>query len=81
MMWAVVCREDSAHDVLIDLHGERMRNLLGNALIAKSGVTKLHLKDGRDDFLWRALGARLTPGSGGGEQAPILSIDQRLAES
>ena len=34
--WAVTFREDPAHDVLIDLHGERMRDLLGNALIAKS---------------------------------------------
>ena len=53
MIWAVVRREDPAHDVLINLHAECMRDLLGNALIAESGVTKLHLEDGRDDFLCR----------------------------
>ena len=81
MIWVVMRREDSTHDVLINLHGESMRDLLGNALIAKSGVTELNLKDGRNDFRCRVLGAGLAPGSRGREQAPILSIDQRLVES
>ena len=51
-----------------------MRDLLGNALIAESGVTELHLEDGRDDFLFRVLTTGLAPGSGGGEKAAIFSI-------
>ena len=68
-------------DILIDLHAECMRDLLGDVLMAESGVAQLHLDDGRDDFLCRTLRTGLASGSGGGEQAPILSIDQRLAES
>jgi len=56
-------------------------DLLSNALIAESGVTTLHLEDGRDDLLGRSLRAWLAPGSGGGEQAAIFSIDQRFVES
>jgi len=81
MIFAVVLREDPTHDILVDLHAECMGNLLSNALIAESGVTELHFEDGRDDFLCRALRAGLAPGSSGGEQAPIFSIDQRLVES
>ncbi len=81
MTWVVARREDSTHDVLIDLHGERMRDLFGNAWITKSRVTELHLKDGRDDILPLALGAGLAPGSRGREQAPMLSIDRRLVKS
>ena len=83
MIWAVMRREDSAHDVLVNLHGENMRDLLGNALIAESGITELHLDDGRDDLLCGALRAWLAPGSGsgGGEQVLILAIDQRFVES
>ena len=57
MIWAVLRREDSTHDVLINLNAECMRDLLGNALMAESGVTELHLEDGRDDFLRRTLRA------------------------
>ncbi len=40
-----------------------MRDLPGGALVAESGVTKLHFDDGRDDFLRRTLrpGLRLVP--------------------
>ena len=78
MIWEVLRREDSAHDVLVNLHAECMRDLLGDALIAKSVVTKLHLDDGRDDFLRRALRAGLALGSRGREEAAIFCIDQRL---
>ena len=64
-IFAVVLREDPAHDILVDLHAECMGNLLSNALIAESGVTELHFEDGRDDFLCRALRAWLAPGSDG----------------
>jgi len=81
MIWVVLRRENPAHDVLINLHGECMRNLFDNALIAESGVPKLHLEDGRDDLLGRTLRSGFALGSGGGEQAAIFPIDQRLVES
>jgi len=73
--------EDSTHHVLINLRGEYMRDPPGDALIAESGVTELHLDDGRDDLLGRAFRASFAPDPGEEEQAPILSIDQRLVES
>ena len=51
MFRAVMSCEDPTDDILIDLHGECMRDLLSDALITESGVAKLHLEDGRDDFL------------------------------
>ena len=81
MIWAVMSCKDPADDILIDLHVECIWDLLGNALIAESGVAMLRLEDGRADFLCRTLRAWLAPGSGRGEQAPILSIEQRLVES
>ena len=81
MIGAVVRREHPAHDVLINLQAECMRDLLGDALIAESVVTKLHLDDGRDDFLRRALQAGLALGSRGREEAAIFCINQRLVES
>ncbi len=38
---AVTLRQSPAHDALINLHAECMRDLCGNALIAESGVTTL----------------------------------------
>ena len=68
MCRAVKSCEDPADDIRIDLHAECMGYLLGNVLIAESGVTELHLEDGRDDFPSRSLRAWLAPNSGGREQ-------------
>ena len=81
MLSAVVLRENPAHDVLIDLHAECMRDLLGDALIAEPGVTRLEFDDSPDKVFGRALRAGLAPDSGGGEQAAIFPIDQRLVEA
>ncbi len=81
MIGAVMSCENPPDDILVDLHLEGVRDLFGNALIAESGVTTLHLEDGRDDLLRRVLGAWLASGSRGREQAAILSIDQRMVES
>ena len=81
MICAVVLRKDPTHDVLINLHVECMRDLLSDALIAESGVTQLHLNDGRDDFLRWTLRTGLASRACGREQAAIFSIDQRLVES
>ena len=62
MICSEVLREDPTHDILVDLHAECMRDLLGNTLIAESGVTELQFEDGRDDFLFRALRTGLAPG-------------------
>ena len=68
MFRAVMSCEDPTDDILIDLHTECMRDLLSDALITESGIAKLHLEDGRDDFLSRSLRAWLAPDSGGREQ-------------
>ena len=81
MICSEMLREDPTHDILVDLHAECMRDLLGNTLIAKSGVTELHFEDGRDDFLCRTLGTWLAPGSRRREQPAIFAIDQRLVDS
>ena len=81
MICSEMLREDPTHDILVDLHAECMRDLLGNTLIAESGVTKLHFEDGRDDFLCRTLGVWLAPGSRRREQPAIFAIDQRLVDS
>jgi hypothetical protein len=46
-----------------------MRDLLSDALIAESGVTKLHLDDGRDDFLRWTLRTGLASNACGREEA------------
>ena len=81
MICSEVLREDPTHDILVDLHAEGMRDLLGNTLIAESEFTKLHFEDDRDDFLCRTLGAWLAPGSRRREQPAIFAIDQRLVDS
>jgi|SRR5271166_4955864 len=55
-----------------------MRDLLGNALIAESGVTELHLEDGRDDFPRWTLRTGLASGSRGREQAAILCTPTQM---
>jgi hypothetical protein len=53
-----VLREHPAHDIFIDLDAEGVRDLLGNALIAESGVTKLHFDNRCDECRRGTLRAR-----------------------
>ncbi len=55
-----VLREHAAYDIFIDLDAEGVRDQLGNALIAESGVTKLNFDDRRDEFRRGTLGPGLS---------------------
>ena len=67
MFRTVVSCEDPADDILVDLQAECMCYLLGDALLAESGIAKLHLEDDSDDFLCETLRSQLAPGCRGGE--------------
>ena len=73
-------REHPAYDIFIDPDAEGVRDLLGNALIAASGVTKLHFDDRRDEFRRGTLRAGFGSSSRGKEPA-IFALDQRSVES
>ena len=49
-------REDAAHDILVDLDCEGMRNLLRDSHTAETRIAPLHLDDGRDEFRGRTFG-------------------------
>ena len=76
-----VLRGHAAHDIFIDLDAEGVGDLLGNALIAESGVTKLHFDDRRDEFRRGTLRTGFGSSSRGGKQPAIFALDQRSMES
>jgi hypothetical protein len=76
-----VLRQDPRYDVSINIDTERMCGLLGNSLIAESGIAVLQFDDRCDEFIRRTLRTGLARGAGGREQAAIFPIDQRLVES
>jgi len=76
MFRVLVSCEDPTGDILFDLRAESMRDSLGNALMAESGVTKVHLEVGRDYLLCRCLRTELAADSDRRKQAPKFSIDQ-----
>ena len=45
--------EDPTNDILVDLHAEGMRDLLGDSHAAETRIASLHLDDGRDEFCGR----------------------------
>ena len=53
---SVVSGEDAAHDILVDLDFEAMRDLLSDAHAAETRIAPLHLDDGRDEFRGRTFG-------------------------
>jgi hypothetical protein len=47
----------AAHDILVDLDAERVRNLMGDAQIPEGGVARLERNNGSDEVLSRTLRA------------------------
>ena len=76
---AVVLGENTPHQVLVDLDAERLGELLGDSGAAKARVARLHLDDGVDELLRRALGSGLAQ-TACREQPPVLSLLERLVE-
>lgn len=80
VIWPVVLREHAAHDILVNLDAEDMRNLLGNADTAEFRIAALHLDDCRNKFGGGTFRARLLSPGGGGKEQLVLAIDQGLVE-
>ena len=49
--WERVVRQNPAHDVLVNLLPEGVRNLLGNAVAAKARIEAFDLEDCGNQFL------------------------------
>jgi len=47
-------RQDSTHNILVNLDCERMRDLLGDLSAAKARVASFHFNDGGNQFLRRS---------------------------
>ena len=52
-------REHAAYDIFVDLDANGVRDLLGDAQAAESGVAAFHLHDCRDEFRGGPFGAGL----------------------
>ena len=52
----VVLREHTAHDFVVDLDAERMKDLLGDAQIAELGITRFQFNKRRDELCGRTFG-------------------------
>ena len=50
-------REHTAHDILVDLDAERMRDLLGDSHAAETRIAALYLEDRCDECRRRTFGA------------------------
>src|SRR5215468_3524440 len=74
-LWPVMFSKNSPHHVLVDVHAEGQRNLLGNSRTTPGRVTSFHFNDGIDQFLGRPL--RTGPTSAlGRKQHVVLSFGQ-----
>src|SRR6516165_9462812 len=74
-LWPVMFSKNPPHDVLVDVHAEGQRNLLGNSRTTPAWVTSFHFHDGIDQFFGRSL--RTRPISAlGRKQHAILSFRQ-----
>ena len=52
-------REHTAHDILVDVDAERMRDLLGDAQVAELRIARFQLDNRRDEFCGGAFRAGL----------------------
>src|SRR5262245_33993827 len=71
--------ENPAHHVLVDIHAEGQRNLLGNSRTTPGRVSAFHFHDGVDQFLGRPLRTRPTSALGR-KQRVVLSFHQYVME-
>jgi hypothetical protein len=71
--------QDTANNILVDLDGERQRDLLGNSGTAPVGITPFHFNDGVNEFFVRSLRAG-PPAARGRKQHAVLSFHQHVVE-
>jgi hypothetical protein len=71
--------QDTANDILVDLHSEGQRNLLCDSRAPPAGIASFHFHDGVDQFLFGSLRTGLVPTSGG-KQHTVLSFGQHVVE-
>src|SRR5215470_17122725 len=71
--------KNPAYHVLVDIHAEGQRNLLGNSRTTPGRVTAFHFNDGIDQFLGRPLWTRPTSALGR-KQHVVLSFRQYVME-
>jgi hypothetical protein len=71
--------QDTANNILVDLDGERQRDLLGNSGTAPVGITPFHFNDGVNEFFVRSLRAG-PPTARGRKQHAVLSFHQHVVE-
>ena len=76
----VVFREHAAHDILVEIHAERMRDRLRDAHTAELGIAALHFDDRRDEFWSGAFGTGFSATEGGGKEGALFPINQCLVE-
>ena len=74
-------REHAAYDIFVDRDAKGVRDLLGDAQAAESGVAPFHLQDCRDEFWGRSFGAGLAALCRRGKEEPIFPIYQCSVES
>src|SRR6516225_3109208 len=71
----VMFSKNPAHHVLVNVHAEGHRDLLGNSRTTPSRITSFHFNDGIDQFLGRPLRTRPTSALGR-KQHVVLSFGQ-----
>src|SRR6516165_5257355 len=78
-LWPVMFSKNPSHDVLVDVHAEGQRNLLGNSRTTPGRVTPFHFNDGIDQFFGRSLRTRSTSALRRKQHA-VLSFRQQVME-
>jgi hypothetical protein len=71
--------QDTANNILVDLHSEGQRNLLRDSRTPPAGIAPFHLDDGVDQFLLGSFRTGMAPTSGG-KQSAVLSFGQHVVE-
>jgi len=75
-----VLGKDTRHDVLVDVDAKGSGDLLGDPGTSESGIPAFQINNDLDDFLRRALRARLAS-CAWREQQPVFPLLERLVKS
>ena len=75
--WTIVLRQHAAHDVLVDVDPERLRDDARNAWTPEPRIARFELHDGVDERIARPLRSGRPGEMARREQAPVLATDQR----
>jgi hypothetical protein len=71
--------KNPAHHVLVNVHADGQRDLLGDSRTTAGRITSFHFNDGFDQFLGRPLRTRPTSALGR-KQHVVLSFGQYVME-